>query len=150
MSAATPIEEADLQEPAPIRRKRLEDLGEKAAIAAARTLAEQIAPQLEAHALAIYRTGLDTMADIATPAVQVRDCGVEIPPAKVLPETHALAVNGVIRLLIEANGNRQAGRYPHRVELPMEEATALAAVVEASLGLDTARLLDSNLFPTLP
>lgn len=113
--------------------------------------------------LASYELGIETMGDIALPQVATAEiseaetlaaCGRSQIVAKriaALPaDTTALAVNAVIRLLVERNTSRTIARWPARFEVPVEEATAMAAVVEAALGLDTAKLIASDLFESLP
>lgn len=111
--------------------------------------------------LASYELGIETMADIATPQVANADLAAMDACAEAAREkvaamrlnalpvaTTSLAINGVIRLLVDGNTGRKLGRWPARAEMPVEEATAMAAVVEAALGLDTAKLLASDLFET--
>lgn len=113
--------------------------------------------------LGAYELGVETMGDIATPQVAEAEisetetrleCAHDVAAMarirRLSPETTTLAINGVIRLLVERNTNRTLSRWPARAELPVEECTALAAVVEAALGLNTQQLVESGLFPSLP
>jgi hypothetical protein len=115
--------------------------------------------------LACYDLGLDRMADVAQPMVG----GAELETMEALdelgresaamarlralsPETVALAINGVIRHLLLARAEwALKGRFPlGEFRLPREEAAAMAATVEAALGLDTERLDRTDLFDPLP
>lgn len=124
---------------------------------------QTILAALKRACLAAYELGIETMGDIALPQVAT----AEISEAETieacarsqavagriaaLPErTTALAINAVVRLLVERHSARTIQRWPARAEMPVEEADALAAVAEAALGLQTSALVESGLFPTLP
>lgn len=110
-----------------------------------------------------YELGIETMADIALPQVATADAsametrlqsGRDTATGdrlRALPvQTTSLAINAMIRLLVEQNTNRTIRRWPARAELPVEEANALVAVAEAAMGMNTAALLESGLFEILP
>ena len=146
----------DLTQPAPVRRKRLIVEGRAACVESIRDLLAShfaaASEAVEAAVVSAYRTGLDTMADINQPGVSAAEIGADLMPVKILPETQALAINGVIRLLLTARAEFALGvkRLDGNVLLPREEAVALSAVVEAALGLDTEKLFDGDLFETRP
>jgi hypothetical protein len=62
-----------------------------------------------------------------------------------------LAINAVIRLLLVARTEQAIGkRFDGNVLIPRDEAVAMSNVVEKALGLNTAKLIESDLFNTLP
>lgn len=120
-----------------------------------------VAAAVKRACLASYELGIETMADIALPQVATADLSAAEARSesgrdtatgdrlRALPvETTSLAINAMIRLLVEQNTNRTIQRWPARAELPVEEAAALVAVCEAALGTNTAALLESGLFET--
>lgn len=153
LHALPPNDAAD--EPASIRRARLIREGAKATADECR---DRLAPHcatlsalLDGVASAAYRRGLDTMADIVQPDLTAAESGREMSPVKVSPETQALAINGVIRLLVTARTEFALGNsFRGDVTIPRAEAVAMSAVVEAALGLNTEKLLESDLFEKLP
>lgn len=105
---------------------------------------------MAAFILQANQYGLETMADVLQPEHTANEIGVPVPRlTHILPETQALAINGVIRLLVTARTEfALKRRFGGEVSIPREEAVAMSAVVEAALGLDTSKLLDSDLFET--
>ena len=124
-----------------------------------------LASVLRTACLACYDLGLDTMADVATPRICAADLSVmetcagsprdtaAVARLRALPpETVALAINGVIRHLLTARAEwALRGAFPAgQFQMPREEARALAATVEAALGLDLDKLDHTDLFDPLP
>lgn len=145
----------DLNEMPAARRKRILEEGRGRAVADAREMLaahfSALGEAFEASIVAAYRTGLDAQADILQPEVTAGEIGHELRPVKIEAATMALAINGVIRLMLTARTEFALGkRFDGNVLLPRAEAVAMSAVVEAALGLNTEKLLESDLFDKLP